>query len=64
MEPVVVRFTSDQQSLGRDDVPDSPRQRTRMSTFYTTWRQQLREVPFDKLSQKKDASTMCCSTIS
>jgi hypothetical protein len=37
MEPVVVRFTSDQQSLRRRyDVPDSPRQRTRMLTFYTT----------------------------
>jgi hypothetical protein len=53
LEPVVVRFTSDQQSLSRRyDVPDSPRQRARMRTFYTTWRQRLSDVQFDKLSQE------------
>jgi uncharacterized protein (DUF885 family) len=52
MAEVVVRFTSDQSSLRRRyDAPDSPRQRERMRAFYTAWRNRLRAVNFDALSQ-------------
>ena len=50
---VIARFAADQQSLQRRyDAPDSKRQRTRMRTFYTRWREQLAALDFGKLSQE------------
>ncbi len=56
MAEVISRFASDQQVLQRRyDAPDSPAQRTRTRAFYTSWRNRLGELAFDKLSQEGKA---------
>ncbi len=56
MADVVSRFASDQQVLQRRyDAPDSPAQRTRTRSFYTSWRNQLRALDFEKLTQEGKA---------
>lgn len=49
----VDRYASDQTALNRRyDAGESPAQRQRMRDFYGAWRQRLREVDFDKLTQE------------
>lgn len=49
---VVERYSVDLQALSRRyDAPDSPAQRERMRVFYSAWRDRLRQVDFDRLSQ-------------
>jgi Bacterial protein of unknown function (DUF885) len=56
MADVISRFASDQQVLQRRyDAPDSPAQRTRIRAFYTSWRNRLGELAFEKLSQEGKA---------
>ena len=53
LAPVLERYSADLQSVNRRyDANDSPDQRTRMRNFYTSWRQRLAEIPFDKLKQE------------
>jgi hypothetical protein len=53
LAPVVDRYAADLGSLNRRyDAGDSPDQRLRMREFYTSWRQRLTEIPFDKLKQE------------
>lgn len=50
---VITRFGADQAALQRRyDGPDSKGQRARLRAFHTTWRERLRELDFDKLSQE------------
>ena len=50
---VVERFSSDQGAVSRRyDGVDSPEQRKRLRAFTTAWRERLREIDFDKLSQE------------
>ena len=50
---VVTRFGADQAALQRRyDGPNSAAQRARLRAFYTTWREQLRALDFDRLSQE------------
>jgi len=52
----VDRYASDQTALNRRyDANESPAQRQRMRDFYGAWRQRLREVDFDKLTQEGKA---------
>ena len=49
----VDRYASDQTALNRRyDAGESPAQRQRMRDFYAAWRQRMREVDFDKLTQE------------
>jgi hypothetical protein len=51
--PVLERYSADLSSVQRRyDASDSPDQRRRMRDFYTSWRQRLTEIPFDKLKQE------------
>jgi hypothetical protein len=53
MAPVLERYSADLASVNRRyDASDSPDQRQRMRNFYTSWRQRLTEIPFDKLKQE------------
>ncbi len=53
---VVERFQSDQVAVSRRyDGVDSPDQRKRLRGFATSWRERLREVDFDRLSQEGKA---------
>ncbi len=50
---VVERFTSDMGAVNRRyDGVDSPEQRQRVRAFTTAWRERLREIEFDKLTQE------------
>jgi len=50
---VVDRFSSDYNSVSRRyDAANSPSRRRRMREFYTGWRDQLRQIDFDKLSHE------------
>jgi len=50
---VVERFGLDETALRRRyDAAGSPAQRTRMRGFYESWRQRLRELDFERLSQE------------
>jgi Bacterial protein of unknown function (DUF885) len=50
---VVQRFALDNQALGRRyDADDSPDERARMRGFHTAWRNRLRALDFDRLSQE------------
>ena len=50
---VVNRFSSDQQAVNRRyDGVDSPDQRKRVAAFVSSWRDRLKEIDFDKLSQE------------
>ena len=50
---VVTRFSVDLASISRRyDASNSPDQRQRLKDFYTEWRNRLREIDFDKLSQE------------
>lgn len=56
MAEVVERFTADQRVLStRYDGVDSPEQRKRMRGFYSAWRDRLKELEFDKLTQEGKA---------
>ena len=53
LAPVLERYSADLQSVNRRyDASDSPDQRARMRNFYSSWRQRLTEIPFDKLKQE------------
>jgi hypothetical protein len=53
MAPVLERYAADLGSVNRRyDASDSPDQRRRLRAFYTSWRQRLTEIPFDKLKQE------------
>ncbi|HSC98586.1 MAG TPA: hypothetical protein VLI21_06770, partial [Casimicrobiaceae bacterium] len=53
---VVERFSSDQQAVNRRyDGVDSPDQRKRVGAFVSSWRDRLKEIDFDKLSQEGKA---------
>jgi len=50
---VVERYQADQSAVNRRyDGIDSPEQRTRVRAFATAWRERLKEIDFDKLSQE------------
>ncbi len=53
---VVERYQTDQGAVSRRyDGTDSPEQRTRLRGFAASWRERLREIDFDKLSQEGKA---------
>ena len=53
LAPVIERYSADLGSINRRyDASDSPDQRVRLRNFYTSWRQRLTEIPFDKLKQE------------
>ena len=50
---VVSRYQIDYSAVSRRyDGTDSPAQRTRMQGFYSAWRERLKEIDFNKLSQE------------
>jgi uncharacterized protein (DUF885 family) len=51
---IIKRFTADRGSLTRFySAPYSPIKRSRFKQFYTEWRDALRQIDFDKLSQQE-----------
>src|SRR3954468_18221400 len=53
LAPVLERYSADLASVNRRyDASDSPDQRRRMRDFYSSWRQRLTEIPFEKLKQE------------